>query len=243
MLIINADDLGRSPAATDNTLACHAHHRLSSTSAMVYMVDSERGAERALASGIDVGFHLNLSESFTGPAVPSRLRESHERIRRFLKSSKYALLLFHPFLRAQFREVFHIQHEEFLRLYRRPPSHLDGHQHLHLSSNVLLEGLLPPGTKVRRSFSFQAGEKSLVNRWYRGAVDRRLARQHQLTDHFFALSQNMRPDRLTRIMTLAQSSNVELMTHPEIPVEHAYLMSDEFQRALSPVRLAGYDAL
>jgi len=243
MLIINADDLGRSVQATDNILACHAKGRLTSTSAMMFMVDSERAAERALAARIDVGLHLNLSESFTAESVPPTLRNGHEKVRRFLKSSKYSLLFFHPFLRNQFRREFSEQYAEFVRLYRRPPSHIDGHQHMHMASNVLFQKLLPAGTKVRRSFSFQPGGKSVINRWYRKAVDQRLARRHRLTDYFFALSQSFSTERIAHIVALAKNSNVELMTHPEIPREHEFLLSDEFGQQINSVQLAGYDAL
>ena len=243
MLIINADDLGRSQVATDNILACHAHRRLSSTSAMVFMADSERAAELAITSGIDVGLHINFSESFTGTSASPRLREAHEKIRRFLKSSKYALIFFHPFLRDQFRQVFTEQYAEFLRLYRRPPSHLDGHQHLHLATNMLFQRILPAGTKVRRSFSFQPGEKSAFNRWYRDRVDRHLARHHRLTDYFFALAHNFTIERVQKIVALSHESNVEFMTHPEMPADYHFLMSPEFGQALEPARLVGYDAL
>src|SRR4051812_42150594 len=145
MLIVNADDLGRARAATDNILATFSRGRISSTSAMVFMEDSARAAELALASGIDVGLHINFSEEFTAEGVPAKLRAQHDRIRRFLKSSKYALLFYHPFLRRQFRGVYEAQHAEFVRLYRREPSHLDGHQHMHLASNVLIQRVLPGG--------------------------------------------------------------------------------------------------
>ena len=243
MLIINADDLGRSKIATDNILACHANRRLSSTSAMVFMADSERAAELALASGIDVGLHINFSESFTGTSVSPQLRAAHERIRRFLKSSKYALIFFHPFLCAQFRQVYAGQYAEFLRLYRRPPSHLDGHQHLHLATNMLFQGILPAGTKVRRSFSFQPGEKGAFNRWYRDRIDRHLARHHRLTDYFFALSHNFTIERVQRIVAISRESNVEFMTHPEIPADYHFLMSPEFGQVVAPARMVGYDAL
>ncbi|MEO7597984.1 MAG: ChbG/HpnK family deacetylase, partial [Opitutus sp.] len=225
MLIINADDLGRSRAATDNTLACHAVRRVTSTSAMVFMADSDRAAELALAAGIDVGLHLNLSESFTGHSIAPSLRQCHDRIRLFLRRSKYALLVFNPTLRREFRDAFTSQYAEFVRLYRRPPSHLDGHQHLHLASNILLQKILPAGTKVRRSFSFREGEKSLPNRVYRGAVDRHLAKRHRLTDYFFALSQNCSPERVAKIVSLAQKFNVELMAHPELPADQRFLLS------------------
>jgi predicted glycoside hydrolase/deacetylase ChbG (UPF0249 family) len=243
MLIVNADDLGRLPGTTDRILACHAKRRVTSTSAMVFMRDSERAADLALAAGLDVGLHLNLSEHFTAESAPPRLQECHRRICRFLTANKYALLLYHPFLRGAFRFVVEAQQSEFKRLYGRAPSHLDGHQHMHLSSNVLLANLLPSGTRVRRSFSFRAGEKSLVNRLYRAAVDRRLARRHRLTDYFFALAQHLNPGRLQRVLELAQDANVEMMTHPHVQDEFDFLLGEEFGRAVSKVRMGGYDAL
>lgn len=243
MLIVNADDLGRVPDATDRILACHANRRVTSTSAMVFMQDSDRAAKLALASGIDVGLHINLSEPFTADSVPPRLRECHNRICRFLTSSKYALLIYHPLLREQFRFVIQAQQAEFKRMYSRGPSHLDGHQHMHLATNVLLENMLPHGAKVRRSFSFSPGEKGRLNRLYRAAVDRRLARRHRLTDYFFALSQHLNLDRLERVIQLARQANVELMAHPQLQNEHDFLLGDAFAGAVSQVRLGGYDAL
>ena len=162
MLIVNADDLGRLKTATDAALSCYAKKRITSTSVMVFMEDSERAAELALSSGIDVGLHVNLSERFSAGAVPVRLRDYHDQICRFLTASKYALLLYHPWLAGKFRYVFEAQYAEFLRLYGRAPSHFDGHQHMHLASNMLIQRILPAGTKVRRSFSFRPGEKSFV---------------------------------------------------------------------------------
>src|SRR5262249_23162474 len=157
----------RSKAATDNALSCYLMERITSASAMVFMEDSERAAELGLASGIDTGLHINLSDRFTGKSVPEEVRQSQARIRRFLRTSKYTLLLYNPFLRTEFCDVFQAQWSEFFRLYSRTPSHLDGHHHMHLASNVLLEGIIPAGTKVRKSFSFWPGEKSVVNRLYR----------------------------------------------------------------------------
>lgn len=243
MLIINADDLGRNQAATDNILSCFHHGRLTSTSAMVWMADSERAATHALAAGIEVGLHVNLSESFTGGAVSPATRQAHERIRRFLKSSKYALLFFHPFLCRDFRTLFDAQYAEFLRLYRRPPAHLDGHQHMHLATNMLVQNILPPGTKVRRSFSFRTGEKSVFNRWYRAAVDRRLVRRHATTDYFFSLTHHFQTEDLARIIKLAATNHVELMTHPEIQREYDYLLGDGFRRAIAGIPLGGFEAM
>jgi predicted glycoside hydrolase/deacetylase ChbG (UPF0249 family) len=243
MLIVNADDLGRLKTATDAALSCYAQNRITSTSAMVFMEDSERAAELALSAGIDVGLHVNLSERFSAAAVPARLREYHDQLSRFLTASKYTLLLYHPGLAGQFRYVFEAQYTEFLRLYGRDPSHFDGHQHMHLASNMLLQRILPAGTKVRRSFSVRPGNKGLVNRWYRCAVDRRLARRHRLTDHFFALAHHLTLDSLERVIMLAREATVELMTHPQNTAEYHFLMSEGYGEAVSRVHLASYEAL
>ena len=243
MLIINADDLGRSKAATDNALSCYANRRITSTSGMVFMEDSERAADLALASGIDIGLHINFSERFSGKSVPEPLRHSQERLCRFLRSNKYALIFYNPCLRDQFRHVFQAQYVEFVRLFDREPSHLDGHQHMHLASNILMEGIIPRGTKVRKSFSFWPGEKSVTNRLYRAGVDRLLSRRHRITDYFFALKQHPTVARLERVINLSVNSNVELMTHPQVQEEYELLMSDECGCALSRTRLAGYEQL
>jgi predicted glycoside hydrolase/deacetylase ChbG (UPF0249 family) len=243
MLIVNADDLGRSESATNNALSCYARQRITSASAMVFMEDSERAAQLILKSGIDVGLHLNFSERFTGGSIPERLHRSQARISRFLRAGTYALVLYNPLLREQFREVFQSQYSEFVRLYGHAPSHLDGHHHMHLASNMLIDEIMPFGAKVRRSFSFCHGERSFVNRLYRASVDRWLGRRHRLTDHFFALSRHPTFTRLQRVIKLAESSNVELMVHPEVREEYDLLMSDNYCSCLGNGRMAGYAEL
>ena len=65
MLIINADDWGRSLAETDAALECYKAGRITSVSAMVFMGDSERAAELAKENKLDVGLHLNFTDRFT----------------------------------------------------------------------------------------------------------------------------------------------------------------------------------
>jgi predicted glycoside hydrolase/deacetylase ChbG (UPF0249 family) len=243
MLIVNADDWGRSKAATDTALACFERGRISSTSAMVFMADSSRGAQLANEVGIDVGLHINFSEAFSGSDVPAELRRSHDRIRRFLKTSKYALLFYHPFLRREFLTVFRAQADEFLKLFGKAPSHMDGHQHMHLCSNMLFQGIIPQGVRVRRSFSFAPRQKSIANRLYRSAVDRLLQRKHRTTDLFFALSQHLPVTRLRPVAELAKEHAVELMTHPQVSREYDCLMSDDYADLIAGVSLRSYAAL
>jgi chitin disaccharide deacetylase len=228
MLVVNADDYGRSQEETNAVLACHEAGRLTSTSAMVFMKDSIRAAAAAEGTGLPVGLHLNLSERFTGSQIPHRVLAAHERVVRFLKRSKYAVVVYNPFLREHFRTVVEAQLEEFASLYGRAPAHIDGHQHQHLASNVLLDRLIPPGTQVRRSFSFASGEKGFVNRRYRRWVDRLLQRRHKTTDYFFALEHRDQSAHLARVFTLAETATVELMTHPARQADFDYLMSEGY---------------
>lgn len=240
MLIINADDWGRSIAETDAALTCYREGRITSVSAMVFMADSERAAELANANGLAVGLHLNFSEPFTDDKCPESLRDCHNRIVRFLKRHKYAQILYNPSLRKEFAYSYHTQSEEFLRLFGRAPSHIDGHHHMHLCANLLLSDIIPAGIRMRRSFSFWPGEKSWFNRMYRALIDRWLQRRYRLPDYFFDLTQSIRGGEMARVMELARSSKVELMAHPIISAESDYLMGDQFRSMLDRLNTASY---
>ena len=235
MLIINADDWGRSKRETDIARACHAMGTVTSVSAMVFMKDSERAAEVARIEGVDTGLHLNFTEAFTG-AAPPLLREFQGRIARFLRCNKYALLFYHPLLRSAFRYVYATQADEYHRLYGRAPARFDGHQHMHLCSNMLFDRIIPRGKRVRGTFSFQRGEKGTLNRTYRAFVQWRMADHYATPDYFFALSQCLRFKRLNRVMELGRSEHVELMTHPVQADEYAHLTSEAFRKLLAEVQ-------
>jgi predicted glycoside hydrolase/deacetylase ChbG (UPF0249 family) len=241
VLIINADDWGCSVAETDAALKCYARGRITSVSAMVFMQDSKRAARLAKDYELDdVGLHLNFSEEFTDKSCSETLKETQGRTIRFLKRSKYAQLLWNPFLRKTFADSYHAQVEEFMRLFEKSPSHIDGHHHMHLCANFLLSKSIPAGSRLRRNFSFWPGEKGFLNRAYRGLVDRWLARRYRLADYFFDLTQCIEGKKLDRVAALAKSSNVELMTHPAVSAEEKYLMSDEFSELLERVEIGGY---
>ena len=88
---------------------------------------------------------------------------------------------------------------------------------------------------MRRSFSFDRGDKSLLNRGYRGLVDWELSRRHRTTDYFFSLSDHLSPAKFGRVLSLARKSSVELMAHPERRDEYAFLMSDRYVEAISDI--------
>jgi chitin disaccharide deacetylase len=242
-MIINADDWGRSQPETDAALDCYREGRVTSVSAMVFMQDSERAAGLARENGVDVGLHLNLSQRYDGGVSSASATKAQDRIVRFMTRSKYAVLLYQPCLRSQFREVYETQMEEFIRLYGKPPTHVDGHQHRHLCANMLVDEIIPRGLKVRRNFTFWPGEKGLVNRLYRSWVDHWLARKYRLTDFFFSLMQSLQAERMLQVAQMASQSSVELMTHPVNRPEYEWLMSDRHLETIRGVRTASYASL
>jgi predicted glycoside hydrolase/deacetylase ChbG (UPF0249 family) len=243
MIIINADDWGRSRSETDAAISCYRNGRITSVSAMVFMEDSDRAADLAKEAKIDVGLHLNLTQPFSGEVSVKSLRGYHDRIISFLTFNKYAFLIYNPALRKAFQYVYQAQFDEFVRLYGKPPSHIDGHHHQHLCMNMLLDRVIAEGDKVRRNFYFWPGEKGLVNRTYRQSVDLLLARRYRTTDFFFALSQCLQNDRLTRVTEIATTATVEVMTHPANAIEHAYLMSDDYLASLRRLEKGTYFSL
>jgi chitin disaccharide deacetylase len=238
MLIINADDFGRSQLATDRILSCFQHGRLTSASAMVFMSDSERAASLAKDVGLDTGLHLNFTQPFTHG--DNRANRSQEKIVRFLNKNKYSFLLYNPTLRQQFRDLVRIQMDQFQQLYGSAPTHFDGHHHMHLCLNMLFDEIIPRGSKVRRNFSFARGEKNFVNRLYRSLIDAWLTRRYRCTDYLFSLSASLHCDGLQRVAQHSLASTVELQTHPENTAEFDWLMSAVWEEIISPLRRGSF---
>jgi len=229
-LIVNADDWGRDRETTDRTLDCFQCGVLSSVSAMAFMADSERAAALARDQNIDTGLHLNFTSPFSAPRLSTHLLKHQERLSKYLLRNRFAQSVFNPRLICPFEYVVAAQCEEFARLYGREPKRIDGHHHMHLCANVLLCGLLPPKTVIRRNFSFQPGEKGFSNRLYRKLIDRLLSRNHLLTDFFFSIEPMDVPGRLQRICEMSRQHLVEVETHPIRAAEFEFLTSEKFRR-------------
>ena len=238
LLIINADDWGRDRETTERTFECILRGAVSSVSAMVFTEDSERAAAIARERGIDAGLHLNFTMPFSSQNCPAPLMERQCELGRHLSRHRLSQLVFYPSLARSFEYVVSAQIDEFCRLYGAAPRRLDGHHHMHLCANVLLGRLLPPETVIRRNFSFQPGEKSFGNRFYRKVVDRMLAQRHRLTDYFFSLPPLEPPGRLERIFSLARRFVVEVETHPLDAEEYRFLAGGEIFRWAGDVPIA-----
>ena len=238
-LILNADDWGRDFHTTQRILECRNCGTVSSTSAMVFMEDSERAASLACERGIDSGLHLNFTTAYTARNCSRPVVEHQRKLVSYLNIHSLAQVLYHPGLARSFEFVVKAQIEEFARLYGKIPERIDGHHHMHLCANVLYSKLLPAGTLVRRNFAFRTGEKSFLNRLYRKTVDRKLARRHRMVDYLFLLPPLEPRSRLERIRSLAFQHTVEVETHPINPDEYAFLTGGDAERwaAETPIAL------
>jgi hypothetical protein len=223
-ILVNADDWGRDTVTTDRSLECHRQGAISSVSAMVFMEDSERAAGIARLHRVDAGLHLNFTLAFSAQPCSSRLTGHQERLSRFLRMHGFAQVAYHPGLAGSFEYVVKAQLEEFERLYGAPPNRVDGHDHMHLCTNVIRQELLPAGVIVRRNLSFGRSEKSYLNRAFRRWRDRRLARRHWMTDFFFDLHPLEPRQRLAGILELAARFDVEMEAHPIRDDEYRFLI-------------------
>ena len=242
-LIVNADDWGRDRRTTNRILDCARGGGVSAVSGMVFMDDSERAASIARERGLDTGLHLNVTLPFTSRACPAALLTHQRRLVGYLRRHPLARVVYNPRLAESFRYVVAAQLDEFRRLYDAAPERIDGHHHMHLCANVQFQRLLPAGTLVRRNFSFQRGEKSAWNRFYRRLGDAMLSRRHRVVDYLFPLAPVEPVARLQRIFSLAREFVVEVETHPVNRLEHRFLARGEIFRQAGDVRIAAPSSL
>jgi len=243
LLIITADDWGLDRQTTDAIHECFAAQAVSSVSAMVFMSDSVRSAELAGRGGEPVGLHLNLTEAFTDPACPEIVRRHQERIARYFAGPKWRWWGFSPTLFTEIERCIGDQLQAFRELYGREPAHVDGHQHVHQSLGVMFARSLPAGTKMRPSFTFMPGEKSLPNRIARKVVNRTMRSRFRCPRYFFDI-RDIHPELggagLVGRLDLARGETVEVMTHPGLPDERAVLLGDGWAAMLRGRSVGAY---
>jgi predicted glycoside hydrolase/deacetylase ChbG (UPF0249 family) len=119
VLIVNADDFGRSPGVNEGIIRCHEQGILTSASLMVRWPEAEDAAAYARRSSLGVGLHLDLGEW--------EYRDGEWRTVYEVVSKKTAEAVAHE-LAGQL--------ERFERLVGRSPDHLDSHQHVHRDEPV-----------------------------------------------------------------------------------------------------------
>jgi predicted glycoside hydrolase/deacetylase ChbG (UPF0249 family) len=243
LLIVSADDWGLDAATTDAIHECFRAGAVTSVTAMVHMSDSARAAEISSSGGEPIGLHVNLTEAFTDAGCPEPIRARQARVARYFAGPEWRMWGLSPRLFTTIEACIAEQLETFRRLYGRDPTHVDGHEHVHQSLGVMFARSLPHGTKMRPSFTFMPGEKSLANRLTRVLVNRIMRIRFRVPRYFFSI-RDMHPalggEGLEHKLDLANGHTVEVMTHPAVPDERAVLLDDEWGEHLRGRALGAY---
>lgn len=119
VLIVNADDFGRSPGINRGVIRAHTDGVVTSASLMVRWTAAEEAAAMARDSSLSVGLHCDLGEW------------------EYRDGEWYARYETPPVRTADpVAAEIGSQLERFERLIGAPPTHLDSHQHVHLEEPV-----------------------------------------------------------------------------------------------------------
>ncbi|HEX2164639.1 MAG TPA: ChbG/HpnK family deacetylase [Thermoanaerobaculia bacterium] len=201
LLIVNADDLGRTPGINEGIFAAHREGIVSSATLMVaYPAAREAAAALGDHPGLGVGLHVQLTggrPTLPPERVPSlvdgegRLPRSPERVSGFEPAHVLA-------------EIEH-QLDLFHRLTGRAPTHLDSHHHSHRLP-VVLDGLI----EVARRHGLPVRNAS-------PEVARRLAAEEVATTDVFVerfFGDDTGLDTLLAVLDDLAPGSTELMCHP-----------------------------
>jgi chitin disaccharide deacetylase len=137
VLIVNADDFGRSPGVNQGVIRAHEHGVVTSATLMVRWPAASEAAAYARRSSLSVGLHLDLGEwEYRGgewhPLYQVLAAETADSVAEELN-----------------RQLEHLE-----RLIGRTPTHLDSHQHVHRDEPA-------------RTVLLQAGERlGIPVRWF-----------------------------------------------------------------------------
>lgn len=246
LLIVNADDWGYNERTTRAIAECHAAGGLTSTTAMMFMRDSE-GAARISREHprLGIGLHLNLLEAYSEPSTPKSVRDRQQRVLGHFRRMRLRRWVYDPRLRRDVGAVIADQLERFQTLYGRPPTHVDGHHHCHMAANVLLSNALPTGTKIRSALSD-------AHRPTPGTTALRLARKlvaerrFRSTQYFFSITTawpNLAGPPPMDTLGLSRSASVEVMVHPGFAHEYGPLRSEDWVGALDRLPTGTFDDL
>jgi predicted glycoside hydrolase/deacetylase ChbG (UPF0249 family) len=246
LLIVNADDFGLDAANTDAILECFRLGAISSTTALVWMRDSDRAAELARREGIPTGLHLNLVEPYTAPEVPDRVAATQRRVLERLSASGVGAQLYHPGWAQDFASCIGDQLLRFHELFGRAPTHVDGHRHMHLVLNALLSRSLGPVRRCRRPVNRTPVESPGHKRLARRGLSLLVRLRFTTTDACFSV-RSLHPalggSGLDAELVRAGQGSVELFVHPGYRDELPLLRSEEWRIRLAAHRLGSFEDL
>ena len=181
-----------------------------------------------------MGLHLNLTFGYNGPGVPVAIRERQARLVVYF-GSRVARNVYDPRMRRVIDAAINDQLVAFHDAFGRPPTHLDGHHHIHLCPTVALSAALSGFTRARVTASGPPAPRLGVRRAL-AAIDNAILRRRFLT-----------PDRFIEFPAVgvvglgaARNAAVEVMTHPAYDAERRALLAPPWAERPAGFRVGSF---
>ena len=243
-LIVNADDYGVSERAVESTALVFASGAITSATAMVFCTASPNAARVAMESKMPVGLHLNLTDLFSSEDAPSESRRRQAAVAKRMIARAWTRYVWWPDLAADVDATISDQLQEFRSLFSQSPTHLDGHHHIHLATNVLLSRTLGNFSAVRLPFSTEGWSRGLAATSVRGVQREYIQRRFRTTERFYSLQQFVEHhETIWASMNWRGDQAVEVECHPESEDDHRVLGSAKWRHILERYEHHSYDTL
>jgi len=205
-LIINADDCNLTSQVTEAILKAHENGIVTSTTFLVNLPAGPDVVRELLArKKLGIGLHLNVTLG-KPVAKPSLVRSLLQKDGRFKKKDQYSEKKLPPV--SEITEEFRAQLQKFVKIFRRLPTHVDVHHHMH-DFRPFLEALAAVVQK-----------HELPIRWTRLLTEPEVRASHKglkTTDHFYG---NIDPhtfwteEVLRHLLFTLPEGTSEIMCHP-----------------------------
>ncbi|OQA56782.1 MAG: hypothetical protein BWY42_00813 [Candidatus Omnitrophica bacterium ADurb.Bin277] len=206
LLIINADDCNLTPKVTEAIVSAHESGIVTSTTFLINLPMAANVVRELLgARKLGLGLHLNIT--LGEPVAPKSLvKNLLQKDGRFRKQADYLERKF-PSV-SEILEEFRAQLQKFIRTFKRLPTHVDVHHHMH-DYLPFLEALY----EVTKKYS-------LPVRWTRLLSEPEIRdrfRSVRTTDHFYG---NLDPrtywteEVLRHLLFTLPEGTSEVMCHP-----------------------------
>lgn len=243
LLVVNGDDLGLSPTDTDGIIASFEAGAISSATAMMWMSDSRRAAALTRDSALPVGLHLNLTEAYTALDVPADVAETQRRVAGRIAAAGTLAYLYRPDWADDFRRCIADQLWQFVELYGRPPTHVDGHRHMHLLPNAMFAGPLGSVLRCRRPVNRTQAESAAIKHATRRLLFE-LVRLRFVTTRWCVSIRALHPalggDGVRQGLARAHGASLEVIVHPGWEDESAVLRDGAWRAALDEHRIGSF---